>query len=102
MKQNENQNENRNYQNPPPGGSWQQALVQAVAAEKGASVAAHFASVILPNITADFLGMLRASHPGIVVREDYHLDDGSLSVHLEGLYPDRVTAAAISGGRLRV
>ena len=75
--------------------SWQEALLQEVKKAKGPFFEAHFKTKILPNITADFYGMLKSAKTGQIIREEYHLDDGSLSIKLEGWGADAVNVVSV-------
>ena len=45
----------------------------------------HLLSVILPNILMDFHKVLSKAPAGVMTSEEYKLDDGSMSIILEGI-----------------
>ena len=45
----------------------------------------HLMSVIVPNILMDFHKVLLEAPVGVVTSEEYKLDDGSMSIILEGI-----------------
>ena len=45
----------------------------------------HLLSVILPNILMDFHKVLLKAPSGVITSEEYKLDDGSMSIILEGI-----------------
>ena len=45
----------------------------------------HLLTVILPNILMDFHKVLSKAPAGVMTSEEYKLDDGSMSIILEGI-----------------
>ncbi len=45
---------------------------------------AHYQTVIMPQVIADFMKMLNDTPAGQIVREEYRMEDSSLTIRLEG------------------
>lgn len=64
--------------------SWMQELIKQIENSTGAERAAHFQTVILPQIIADYYRMLKEAPIGKPIREDYRMEDASMTITLEG------------------
>ncbi len=64
--------------------TWMQELIKQIENRAGAERAVHYQTVILPQIIADFYGMLKDTPIGKPVREDYRMEDASMTIILEG------------------
>ena len=64
--------------------TWMQELIKQIENRAGRERAAHYQTVILPQIIADFYGMLKDAPIGKPVREDYRMEDASMTISLEG------------------
>ncbi|MCR5000448.1 MAG: hypothetical protein K6A71_01480 [Lachnospiraceae bacterium] len=64
--------------------TWMQELIIQIENRAGAERAAHYQTVILPQIIADFYRMLKDAPIGKPVREDYRMEDASMTIILEG------------------
>ena len=77
-----------------------QKLISEIRDAVGDGKAAHYETVILPNIVMDFFGMLQRSDAGLPVSEEYCMEDGSMKIMLSGTKDSKgkckVTKAEIS------
>ena len=64
--------------------AWMQELNQQIENKIGKQKLPHYQAVILPQITADFYKMLKEAPTRKPVREEYRLEDGSMTIILEG------------------
>lgn len=64
--------------------SWMQELLRQIEEKAGKEKTAHYQTVILPQIIADFYKMLNNAPVGELVREDYHMEDESMTIIFEG------------------
>ncbi len=62
-----------------------QMINETLAGKVAADRMPHLQTVVIPSILMDFYKMLDKSAPGKPVSEEYHLDDGSLSLIIKGV-----------------
>ena len=63
---------------------WMQELNEQIEKKIGEQKLPHYQTMILPQITADFYKMLKEAPIGEVVREEYRMEDASMTIILEG------------------
>ncbi|MCR5357046.1 MAG: hypothetical protein K6E63_06550 [Lachnospiraceae bacterium] len=63
---------------------WMQKLTDQLEKKVGNQKLLHYQTVILPQITADFYNMLKKAPIGELVREEYRMEDASMTIILEG------------------
>ena len=63
---------------------WMQELNEQIEKKIGEQKLPHYQTMILPQITADFYKMLKEAPIGKVVREEYRMEDASMTIILEG------------------
>ena len=61
-----------------------QKLTEQIEKKTGKQGSAHYQTVILPQITADFYKMLKEAPTGKLVHEEYRMEDASMIIILEG------------------
>lgn len=61
-----------------------QKLIEQIEKKTGKQKLPHYQTVILPQITADFYKMLKEAPIGKTIREEYHMEDASMTIILEG------------------
>ena len=64
--------------------SWIQELNEQIEKKIGKQMLPHYQTMILPQVTADFYKMLKEAPIGKVVREEYRMEDASMTIILEG------------------
>lgn len=64
--------------------AWMQNLTGQIENKTGKQKLPHYQTVILPQITADFYKMLKEAPMGKLVREEYRMEDESMTIILEG------------------
>ena len=64
--------------------AWMAALNEELAKVYGEKEALRVSVTVLPGILGDFRRMLEASLPGTAVREEYRMEDGRITLYLEG------------------
>ena len=64
--------------------AWMQELTEQIEKKVGKKKLPHYQTVILPQIMADFYKMLKEAQNGKHVREEYRIEDGSMTIILEG------------------
>ena len=64
--------------------SWIQKLNEQIEKKIGKQKLPHYQTVVLPQITADFYKMLKDAPIGKTVREEYRMEDASMTIILEG------------------
>ncbi|MBR4720092.1 MAG: hypothetical protein IKP31_07615 [Lachnospiraceae bacterium] len=60
-------------------------LINKIRMIAGDDKAAHYETVILPNIVMDFYGMIQRSATGSLVSEEYRMEDNSMKIILNGM-----------------
>jgi hypothetical protein len=63
---------------------WMQELNEQIEKKIGKQKLPHYQTMILPQIAADFYKMLKEAPIGKVVREEYRMEDASMTIILEG------------------
>ena len=63
---------------------WIQELNEQIEKKIGKQKLPHYQTMILPQITADFYKMLKEAPIGKIVREEYRMEDASMTIILEG------------------
>ena len=63
---------------------WMQELNEQIEKKIGEQKLPHYQTMILPQITADFYKMLKEAPIGKVIREEYRMEDASMTIILEG------------------
>ena len=61
-----------------------QELNEQIEKKIGKQKLPHYQTMILPQITADFYKMLKEAPIGEIVREEYRMEDASITIILEG------------------
>ena len=61
-----------------------QELNEQIEKKIGKQKLPHYQTMILPQIAADFYKMLKEAPIGKVVREEYRMEDASMTIILEG------------------
>lgn len=63
---------------------WMNILTGQIEKKIGKQGLLHYQTVILPQITADFFKMLKEAPLGKLIREEYRMEDASMTIILEG------------------
>ena len=63
---------------------WIEKLNEQIEKKIGKQKLPHYQTMILPQITADFYKMLKEAPIGKVIREEYRMEDASMTIILEG------------------
>ena len=63
---------------------WIEKFNEQIEKKIGKQKLPHYQTMILPQITADFYKMLKEAPIGKVVREEYRMEDASMTIILEG------------------
>ncbi len=61
-----------------------EAIRDALAERFGQKRANHIATMLMPMIQADFYKMLKAAKPNTPVKEEYHIDDNTSVIEMQG------------------
>jgi hypothetical protein len=64
--------------------SWMISLTDQIENKIGKQRLPHYRTVILPQITADFYKMLKSAPIGKLIKEEYCMEDASMTIVLEG------------------
>lgn len=65
--------------------AWMENLTKQIENKIGKQKLPHYLTVIIPQITADFYKMLKAAPIDQSVREEYCMEDASMTIVMEGL-----------------
>ena len=63
---------------------WIEKFNEQIEKKIGKQKLPHYQTMILPQITADFYKMLKEAPIGKIVREEYRMEDASMTIILEG------------------
>ena len=63
---------------------WIEKFNEQIEKKIGKQKLPHYQTVVLPQITADFYKMLKDAPIGKTVREEYRMEDASMTIILEG------------------
>ena len=64
---------------------WMKKLTEEIGRIAGVEKVSHYQVVVLPQILANFYKMLQKQTFGIAVREQYRMEDGSMTIELCGV-----------------